>query len=380
MTRIGFCPGDRLYWGRNAGAYLPYRGKQGNLPEFLDKVLVEKEITDLIMLGDGRSIHKTAIDAARRSGGRVQPWIVEHGYLRPGLVAIEPWGMGGRSLIPQLALETPYTPDEYNAPEPQPSSFLRYAALDVGYHVSNLALSWINYPNYRPHALDGPIREYSGWVMKALKRRQRRKAQQAAQAEIEATSGPIFLLPLQLETDYQIRDHGTGDPLQLTLGRIIASFANHAPQNARLVVKVHPLDNGLTPWAQLTSDTALEHRILDRVTFLDGGQIEQLLDIARGVVTVNSTVGLTSLIQQVPTHVMGKAVYKQDGLNDPQALDLFWQNPVKPDAARMRRFRDILQRDFHVAGSFDGPGALDGARNLALHLSAHPPTGTEIKP
>ena len=40
---------------------------------------------------------------------------------------------------------------------------------------------------------------------------------------------------------------------------MVRSFALHAPPAARLLVKEHPIDNGLTPWRRLLRETAARH-------------------------------------------------------------------------------------------------------------------------
>ena len=56
---------------------------------------------------------------------------------------------------------------------------------------------------------------------------------------------PFFLLPLQLGSDAQIRDHSRFDDMAGVMEFVMESFARHAPVEARLVVKNHPLDMGL---------------------------------------------------------------------------------------------------------------------------------------
>ena len=65
--------------------------------------------------------------------------------------------------------------------------------------------------------------------------------------------------------------------MQPALAEVIASFARHAPKEAVLVVKGHPLDNGLNNWGVRTLDYAQAVGAADRVRFLDVADINPLV-------------------------------------------------------------------------------------------------------
>lgn len=362
VLRVGFAPGDRLMWTHDAGRYLPYRGHPDAFGEWFNDLLLAERPSDLLMLGDGRPVHAAALQVAQSHPTPLAAWIVEHGYLRPDLIVIEPWGMGGGSRIPAA-----YDPGARIPQPPEnprfPASFLRYAALDIAWHLSTLALGWARYPHYRPHSGLSPLVEYAGWIGKALARPARLRARRVALGRIEQAAGPLFLFPLQLRADFQLRRYGTGEDLIVILERVLEDFARHAPRTARLIVKVHPLDNGRTDWRRLIGARAI---------YLDGGDPGALWPRLSGVVTVNSTVGLAALQAGVPTHVLGAAIYDRAGMTDPGPLARFWQDPEPPTPGAVAHFSAFLRAHFHVSGAFDGPGAPAGAKALADWL-AQPP-------
>lgn len=383
-TRIGFAPGDRLYWRSKSGRYLAFRKRPEDFSDWLETLIEAERPSDIVMLGDGRPYHRQTLALLRerlaRGAEGPTPWIVEHGYLRPGLILVETWGMGGNSQIPAAFLTAGAKPDtatEADGRENQaaivPGSFALYAALDVGYHLSNLLLGPFLYPQYRPYAVDGPVREYAGWVITALALPRRKRAAAAAAARVTGHAGPVFLFPLQLAGDYQIRDYGTGEDLPKIVGDVIASFARHAPAQALLVIRQHPLDNGLLRWSRRIRDRAEAAGVAQRVVFQDGGSAEPVLARACGMITVNSTMGLEAIRRGLPCHVIGRAIYALPGLNDPRPLADFWSGPEKPDARVVADFVAFLRSRYHVAGSFDGPGARIGAENLARRFAQSPP-------
>ena len=365
VTKIGFCPGERLFWSNSAGRYLPYRGRIDEFPRWLNETMIHEATTDIVMLGDGRAPHDAAIQLIKEQNLDVRIWIVEHGYLRPDLILVEPDGMGGGSTIPRQVLDQPLIPEPSTGPRWK-GSFLRYAAMDVAYHLSNVVFSKFTYPHYQPHSGIHPLVEYASWVRKLFRTTDRGGLQRQTLSKIKAHHGPLFLFPLQLSQDFQLTKYGTGEPQDKVLKRIVASFLARAPSDALLVVKVHPLDNGRTDWTDHLAFAG------SRVLYLDGGDLEALLSRTAGVVTVNSTVGLTALQRGVPTLALGKAVYKAAGLTDGQSLDDFWKAPQAPNKERTEAFCHLLRTGFHVSGNFDGPGAIVGAENVADWL-ANPP-------
>src|SRR5690606_15900034 len=95
VRRILLCLGDRVFWSLPADWY---RGKFCDWANFLAEYIKKHSVTDILMLGDGRPYHKQAIRVANDLGIRIH--ILEHGYLRPNWLTVEPDGMTSRSKFP----------------------------------------------------------------------------------------------------------------------------------------------------------------------------------------------------------------------------------------------------------------------------------------
>lgn len=372
--RIHLCPGDALYWGRRPRGR-SYRGDAAGWPAFLADMMAREGITDLALLGDNRPRHREAVALARATGVRVHH--VELGLVRPDWLTIEPNGAGP-------ALPLPETPEAVAAlaraepPEERrlfPPSFPEYAALDVVWNLSNLLFSWATHPHYERHATWHPTAEWAGFLWKLVRAR-RDRAHAAAVWEAwgweawGAGDAPLFLLPLQLRTDFQIRVHGPDPDLRVTMAGVIRDFARNAPPEARLLVKEHPGDNGMTPWRRLLRAEAARHGAEPRVEVIDGGDLNAMLDRAAGVVTVNSTVGLSALRRGVPVKALGRAVFAREGITDPQPLRGFWRAPMAPDAARVADLLGALGWATQVRGGFEGAGVTAGAAAMAERMLA----------
>lgn len=372
VHRIHLCPGDLLFWRRGGGRL--YRGRAADWPAHVRGFMAEADITDLVLLGDNRPAHREAIDAARGLGVRVHH--AELGYFRPDWLTLEPDGGGANSRFPRdpeairaLAAAHPEAP-EPDGTKLYRSSFAAYAAMDVAWNLSNLALGWALTPGYRRHQTWHPLAEYGGFLAKMARGGARRRRAERIAAGWIATEGPLFLLPLQLRTDFQIRAHGPDADLRVTVRRVAASFAAHAPADARLLVKEHPMDNGLTPWRRIVAEAAGDAAA--RVETIDGGDLDALIARSAGVVTVNSTVGLSALAAGRPVKTLGAAIFDVPGMTDPQPLESFWNAPAPPDPELTRDFVRALTWATQLRGGFDGEGVGPGAEAMADRILEAP--------
>lgn len=372
VARVLLCPGDRLFWRGDA---LSYRGRTENWASWIAARMAALGITDLVCLGDGRFWHRVAITEAERRTVRVH--VLEQGYLRPGWLTLEPQGMGARSRIPRvpgkirsLAREVP-EPRDLQEPPQFTTSFAAYAAMDVAWNLANL-LGRVAWPNYRSHSLDPPVLDWLGWLCKGLSAPLATARSRAVAAALGAP-GPLFLFPLQLETDFQIRRDGGGTTLASTLETVISSFAANAPGDARLLIKRHPLDNGLRCWAMRVRRAAARAGLGGRCLYLPAGGLDPVLSRAAGVVTVNSTVGLTALRAGVPVKVLGSAVYDVPGMTHEGPLSAFWRVPTPPDQRLVEDYARMLAGTVQVPGGFDGTGVRVGAQGVARRILAPAP-------
>ena len=355
VHRVNFNGGDKVYW--RAGGAVDYRGGLGRWPAFLSRLLDERGVTDLVLFGDCRPLHQAAIDLA--VARRIQVHVFEEGYIRPDFVTLEAGGVNGHSRLSR-------DPDFYLAaartlpPMPDfpgvPSSFARRAKEDLVYNIASVALTPL-FPGYRTHRPWHILHEYAGWALRLMRGRAERDRSATTLAKLEASGRPYFVFPLQLNEDYQIRVHSQFDGMQPAIEQVLGSFAAHAPAAALLVVKGHPLDNGLTDWGQRTRAVAERLGIADRVLYLEAGDIDVLVRPARGLVTVNSTSGTLSLRHGVPTMVLGDAVYDVPRITHQAGIDRFWTQPVPPDMRVFDAFRRVLvDRSLIHGGYFSDEG------------------------
>lgn len=374
ILRLNLNLGDVLHW-RRPGA-IAFRGRPQAFGPFVEALMAREGVTDIVLHGDRRIYHRIAGDVARRRG--VQVIATELGLLRPDWMLIERDGSAMASHFPEdpeaiRAIAARVPPRDRTLR--YPSSFFLVAVPDVIYNLVAVAGRPL-FPFYRRHTPDHPVIEYGAWILRLLGEKRRDAQAAALAARLGRDIARWHVLALQLDGDFQIRDNSPFAGMVPVLETVIASFARRAPAGDHLVVKNHPLDNGLKRLGRAAARIAAAHGVADRVHFVDGGGLKPLLAGAAGFVTVNSSAALEALGAGVPVAALAPALYRIDGLVFTGPLDTFWQGAPPPDSALLEAFLDAIAATIHVRGSIHSragmPVAADAmaARILAGDLNA----------
>jgi capsular polysaccharide export protein len=303
----------------------------------------------MVLLGEQRDHHVLAITAAHAAGVAVT--VTDFGYLRPDWIILERDGMNRDSRFPRdpaairaLAAGLPPVDERTRHLD----DFGQQARWDMQYHLANLLPG--RFRHYRSFLLHHPIPAYIGTGLALLRRRVEVRRAELLQASLPVEA-PRWLFAMQMETDYSIRAYSDFKNMDQAIARVVASFARAAPAEGHLLVKLHPLDPGLKPWRRLVAAMAARHGVAGRVHFLGAGNLDSMLKAARGVVTVNSTVGIRALQLGRAVHAMGEAIYRCPGLTHMGALDEFWV-ASPPDAELADAFLRAIAACLHIRGVY----------------------------
>lgn len=350
--RINLNLGDRLFWRGGPKPMVDYRGRLEDWPAFVAAYLDRHGVTDIVLLGEQRAYHRAAIAAAKARGIAVT--VTDFGYFRPDWITLERDGMGGDSRFPRdpaairdLAAGLPRA----DLAERLKDDFPRQARWDIAYHVLSL-LPW-PFPHYRSHHLHHPFATYAGIGRRLLRRGAERAEGERALAR--AKDHPYWVFAMQMENDFSLRAYSRYRDMDTPVAETVRSFARHAPADAQLIVKVHPLDPCLKRWHRRIPAIAEEARVGDRVHVAHHGPLDAMLAGARGLVTVNSTVGLRAVVLGCPAKALGQAVWDVPGLAHQGALDAFWADGAPPDPALREDFLAALQAGTQLRGVFYAP-------------------------
>lgn len=370
VLRINLSGADLVFWPEPA---INFRQPAKQWPAFVTKTMREREVTDLVLFGDCRPCHRTALQAARRLG--VATHIFEEGYLRPNWITLERLGTNGYSEIPRDPEAIRELAGRLAEPAPAielQGSFMRRSLWDVAANIIGLGL-WPVFPHYRWHGTDHPMIEYCGWLRRfATAPATRRRTRQTIARVVEAGL-PFYLAPLQLHSDYQIRVHSPyTDPID-AVEQIVASFVAHAPADSHLIFKLHPLDNTLFDYPGKIARIARRLNIAGRLHLIGETDLPALLRQSRGVVVINSSLGTVAIEHGQPVKTLGTATYDMAGLTFQGSLDAFWMGGVAPDAALYRDYKRVVLALTQVNGGFFSKEAIEiGTRLVADRILASP--------
>jgi capsular polysaccharide export protein len=257
-------------------------------------------------------------------------------------MTLEPEGVNARS---SLSRDKNWFREQARLLPPEPelaaitASFGRRAR-DSYWHYHSVVTGIFKFPHFRSHRSGPIILDGLGWLWKfAWQKRERKRTDEVLR---RLAGKPLFLLPLQLSGDFQIRAHSSFPDMQSAASYVIASFAAHAPPDVNLLLKAHPLDSSFFSWARFVRNQANRFGIVDRLHFVDGGDLEEMVGGARGLVCVNSTSATLALGRDRPVCTIGEAIYDMPGLTHQEHLDTFWTWPTAPEPGVYRDFRRVL--------------------------------------
>jgi capsular polysaccharide export protein len=182
-----------------------------------------------------------------------------------------------------------------------------------------------------------------------------------------------FLVPLQVHDDGQLGAAASGWSNQKLILKSIVSFARNAPKSSQLVFKIHPMERGHSQDKQFIRQVSVLNNVADRVHILDGGSLGLLTRHSAGMVTINSTSGLSALQHGVPLAVLGQAFYRHPTLafcvNKGIELDQFWgSGHVAPLIVRKNYLQWIAQQCLQPGDFYAYEGMEVAANSLLVRL------------
>jgi len=370
VSRMVFNAGDAVYWRRAGG--IAFKQSIRAWPHRFS--ILAKEFTDVIVFGEGGGYNQGVLRQRDSLDARI--WVLENGYFRPDWITVERNGVNASSSLPR-------TRHAYAPPVPELPVTLAVGKI-LPHHVVNISLyhaiqmlGRLFYPRYAAPYTQPPwvqalghMRRYFGLAF---------GPKTPCDAAHLAAKGPFFLVCLQREGDAQLLRYSHYADNVAFLAEVMSSFARHAPKNARLVIKNHPLDPGLVDLARMSNVLAVERGIVDRVDFIDGGNLAQLCRASEGMIVNNSSAALSALGFGTPVKVLGDAFFDFEGLTDQKSMDAFWATPQAPEPDLFVRFRAHVIARSQVNGNYHEPRAIRPTAEALAQVFATRPNPEGLK-
>jgi capsular polysaccharide export protein len=250
------------------------------------------------------------------------------------------WLRENRSTIPPVP-----------ASRPTGYSLRKRAYHDIRYRLAN-ALYAHRFPHYVNHRPRNGAVEYAGLAMGAARTTQRARFAADVTSQLLTKGCEYYVVPLQLNSDAQVVFHSPFSSIGEFAENVLRSFAKYASQTASLVFKSHPLDTGLVNYRRSLRNLARELGVERRMHFIKAGHLPTLLSHARGVLVINSTVGLSALHHNRPLIALGTAIYDMAGMTWQGTLDEFWANALPPDRELYQTFLNYVIDQTQINGDF----------------------------
>lgn len=349
VSKVNFNGGDSLFYSTGSKYY--FTDSLDEWPAFVQKRLISLRIDRIYIFGDCRVYHTIATDIAKTLNIPVH--VFEEGYLRPNYITLEQDGVNGNSGITKLAAHYRNLDRKI---EPQPkrwfSPFYITALYAVIYYIASSVFSHL-FPHYQHHRPLNVLGEGSIWIKSLfLKLKYRFTEVDLKHAFRNKQSANFYLVALQVHSDMQIKMHSDFASIESFIEQAIESFASHAPDSSQLVIKHHPLDRGYRNYKNLIGDIGSKYAVSDRLIYVHDWNLPRLLKCAKGVVTINSTVGLSAIHHETPVITLGTAIYDMPGLTFQGDLNDFWTSEDAVDYDLYQRFKAWLLRNNQVSGNF----------------------------
>jgi capsular polysaccharide export protein len=359
-SRVLLNAGDLVDWGPRAS--FRFGAARREWPAWLRSLVRRERVTDILTYGDCSAYAAGAIEVARDLG--LPAHVLEQGYFRPDWITLEREGVNANSLLPRdpqwhLSQAAGMAPREDRVVgRAMPAAVLWLTR----YHVA-LYAGLPAFPRFRTGYRRSAARQAAGHIVRFVFRTMIVHGHGKRRGRLMDAPGPLFLALLQRPGDSQLWRHSRFADTAEFLEHVVSSFAAHAPPDAHLMVRPHPLDPGLEPHERTLRAIAAREGVAGRIAFVDDGKLHEILPAIAGAVCVNSTAGLAAIEFGRPTVVLGEAIYDMPGLTHQAGLDSFWRAPQPPYAELYQAFRTVVLARTQVNGAF----ATARGRALAVH-------------
>ncbi|EIP0988519.1 capsule biosynthesis protein [Campylobacter coli] len=346
VLKLNFNGGDFFFYPNGKRC----KCDEKDLENFYESFFKEKKIDAIVMYNDCRLIHAKAIKVAKGLG--IGIWIFEEGYLRPYCITFEKDGVNANSSLPRdknFYLSCNILTKESIKEIPGGFKFMAFSAF-LYWLFSFLLAPFFN--NKLHHRTLFPF-EFLFWFRSLYRKYLYKLTEKKLNQKIYSLEKKYFLAILQVYNDTQIKHHYRKS-IEEFIEELILSFANHARAKSYLVFKHHPIDRGYRNYSKLINELSQKYHVEGRIFYVHDTYLPTLLKNALGCITINSTVGLSAILEGCPTKVCGNAFYNFEGLAYPKKLQFFWReaHAYKPNPSLVINFKNYLLNTNQFNGNF----------------------------
>ncbi|HDR0840880.1 TPA: capsule biosynthesis protein, partial [Pasteurella multocida] len=353
VFKLNLNKGDDFFYSSKRKNTFEYTDSLDYFFDYLNAFCADNRIDSIVCFGDNRKYHQYAKKVAKQLN--ISFWVFEEGYFRPDYVTLEKNGVNDFSTLPRdanfflkQALHCPLPPE----PLKLAKGFIPLAKLAIQYYIN--ASTGAKYPHYQHHRILDIKYYIKLWTFSGIKRLCYFLQERSLGKKIEkGFFDDFFIVPLQVYDDSQVKVHCDYDSVESFLREVLDSFVRYAPKTLNLIIKHHPMDRGFIDYGCVikeyqTQYPSCKHRIL----YVHDVPTPILLRKGKGMITLNSTSGISALLHRMPVLTLGRASYNFEGLTYQGNLHSFWHNKALPDAKVFEAYRKYHLSKTQINGSF----------------------------
>lgn len=284
-----------------------FRGDLEKWHHWLLNFVKTMQIDCIILFGSERKIHSIARQIAKIAN--ISVISLEEGYIRPGFITVENEGNNASS---PLARKFPQASTTASQCLLKPKDFkstnymIIYGAI---YYTIRAILSFGSHKKLFHRNINFFLeiyywsRNFYRWLTKSVRN------YKMIERLVEHYDKKYYLIPLQVTADSNLKYAAMGWDTPRLIYETIQSFALEAPVSYQLIFKIHPLERGHNNHAKLIEKIAKTFGVSNRVDTIHVGSLGLLARHAAGMITINSTSGLSAIFHGTPLLVIGDALY-----------------------------------------------------------------------
>lgn len=338
VYKINLNGGDEHYFPPVDRFVIAYQGQVEEWREYLSNFLQKHAIEAVVVFGDCRVYHRIAKALCDELG--IAFYVFEEGYFRPYFITLEKDGVNDHSPLPRDASYfLNQVPLLEKSVQQLGKTFQKGMAQSIVYYIA-MYRHRHRFPHYQHHRMTSLWGYSFNWVRGFFRKLAYWYREKCFAKKVRCPDfPPFFLVTLQTYNDCQLIHHSHYQSVESYLKEILENFRLNAPENTYLIIKHHPMDRGFKHY-QAFIHTCIKNTLIEkRVFYVFDVNLPLLLHRAKGVVTLNSTSGLSALIHGKPTILLGRANYDFKGMTYQGELSQFWRNPEPPSNKLVKQYR-----------------------------------------
>lgn len=357
--KINFNGGDQYDMRGLEENVINYTEPMIKFGEFFRSFVIKNKIDGVVLFGDCRQLHQIAIEIANEMN--IQVFVFEEGYVRPNYITLELKGVNANSPL-MGNIEEDIRNYKFNTKNEEEQ--LKVLQSKHFHSIKDMASKAIKYwffmefkknqfKYYKHHKDENIYKSLWYWGKAYFNKKIYKKKESWIEDYVKKElHKKYFLVALQVYNDSQIQNHSKFKNNKKFIYETMVSFKKNANEADFLIIKQHPLDVAYHNYDKFIKNLSKLLGLENRIFYVHDLHLPTLIKNSKGLITINSTTGLSALYHKTPVITLGKSLYNIKGLCFQYGLDKFWKAKSQVNFNTFKKFRSFLINKTQIVGSF----------------------------